>query len=67
MFYYSQTDYDIEMAGRKARERAREDFYSGKSYENPYSPSDVIHYTYEMEWQHLSKMVEVDMEFEKND
>lgn len=55
MFYYSQTDYDIEMAGRKARERAREDFAAGKTYENPYSPTDVIHYDYEMEWKILSR------------
>ena len=55
MFYRTQTDYDIEMSGRKARERAREDFAAGKEYENPYDKCDVIHYTYEMEWHFLSK------------
>ena len=47
----SHTYYDIEMAGRKAREKAREDFAAGKPYENPYSPTDVIHFTYETEWK----------------
>lgn len=53
--YRTQTDYDIEMAGREARKRAREDFEAGKSYENPYSPTDVIHFDYAYEWKNLSK------------
>lgn len=46
----TQTDFDIEAAGRVARRLARENFAAGKAYENPYSRSDVIHFTYESEW-----------------
>lgn len=63
----TQTDYDIQEAARKARERALQDFYAGKAYENPYSPSDVVHYTYEMQWKDLSRRLEVDMEFENHE
>ncbi len=55
MFYRTQTDYDIEAAGREARKRAREDFEAGKPYENPYSRTNVIHFDYEMEWEFLSQ------------
>jgi len=47
----THTDYDIEQAARVARRLARENFAAGKAYENPYSPTDVIHFTYETEWK----------------
>lgn len=55
MYNMSHTDYDIEMAAQKARERAREDFEAGKPYENPYSEWDVIHYSYAAAWEFHSK------------
>lgn len=55
MYYYSQTDYDIEMAGRKAREKARKDFEEGV-YDNPYEETNVVYFDYESEWKHLNKM-----------
>lgn len=49
----NQTDYDIDQAAKKAAALAKENYLAGKTYENPYDKTDVIHFTYESTWRLL--------------
>lgn len=55
MYNMSHTDWDIDQAAKVARKLACENFAAGKPYENPYSKSDVMHFTYETAWHRAER------------
>lgn len=49
----NHTDYDIDQAAKRAAKLAKENYLAGKNYENPYSETDVIHFSYQSTWRLL--------------